>query len=224
MTYYPTLDILKMMAAVLVVAIHCEPFSGVANLLLIDLLAHTAVPIFFITSSFFFYKNQQTNEHLVKSLRRLAILYAVWFVLDIPLTTAIVLTHGTWSEGLSSLAKGLFFGSTFRGSWYIMALMECITVIYFLQKYCPTWLLATIGLLLFGYTAIFNCYPQVELPAPWFNSNNSFMVGFIYVVIGKIFAQNELKISSLSNVAKIALPVFSLVALVELIYVKNVGG
>ena len=50
---FNSIDIAKLVASLLVVAIHTGPVTGLGYTLLIDWLARMAVPFFFVVSAFF---------------------------------------------------------------------------------------------------------------------------------------------------------------------------
>ena len=55
---YHSIDILKVVAALLVVAIHARPFVGKTYPLYISLFSRMAVPVFFVVSAFFFFRKK----------------------------------------------------------------------------------------------------------------------------------------------------------------------
>lgn len=57
---YHSIDILKVVAALLVVAIHARPFVGKTYPLYISLFSRMAVPVFFVVSAFFFFRKSPT--------------------------------------------------------------------------------------------------------------------------------------------------------------------
>lgn len=77
---------MKMIAAIFVVAIHSQPFSGLTEVLVIYLFARIAVPFFFVASAFFFFKKPVEQQNIKGYVRRLAILYIFWFIIELPIT------------------------------------------------------------------------------------------------------------------------------------------
>ena len=59
---YNSIDLMKMIAAIFVVAIHSQPFSGLTEVLVINLLARIAVPFFFGLSPKSLLKNTITYQ------------------------------------------------------------------------------------------------------------------------------------------------------------------
>ena len=92
---YNSIDILKFIASFFVVMIHVSMFSDVnpyLNLFITHGVARLAVPLYFLTSAFFFYKNnmnltgEEQKNSLLKYTKRMAILYVSWFVISLPMT------------------------------------------------------------------------------------------------------------------------------------------
>ena len=72
------IDIAKFLCAILVVAIHTHPLQyGTTLDYYFNCFCRIAVPFFFVSSSYFYYTK---GGQIVKSLRRLLILYMCWFV------------------------------------------------------------------------------------------------------------------------------------------------
>ena len=66
---YPALDITKIVMAILVIIIHRNVFPDkfdFANFMLTDIFCQIAVPFFFITSSFLFFRSVNPHEKSAK--------------------------------------------------------------------------------------------------------------------------------------------------------------
>ncbi len=119
------LDMMKLILSVFVVMIHAEVNIGILQPFL-----RVAVPLFFITSAFFFFKKVDTcttsrerRGVLIRFLKRNMTLYGFWFVVLLPVTLCIRdWFSGSVAEGLMRFLQSFLFNSTFRASWYIMAL------------------------------------------------------------------------------------------------------
>ncbi|MBQ7252769.1 MAG: hypothetical protein IJS32_09250 [Kiritimatiellae bacterium] len=130
----PGLDILKFAMAMLIVAIHAELFKEIGWLYdFVSPLKFSAVPGFFVVSSFLFFRRRETNaKALGHYVKRLALFYAFWFVMLLPVTIGLRKWHAHF-DCLVFLEK-LFLASTFRGSWFIMALMIGVPVVWLARK------------------------------------------------------------------------------------------
>ncbi len=197
------IDIMKLFLSLLVVLIHSEVNIGVFFPFL-----RIAVPIFFITSSYFFFKknciSKNYNRGLFKFLKRNMTLYLSWFVILFPITMYI---RGFFNEGLMSgivkLLQAFFFNSTFRASWYLMALNIgiCISVLIAKKLSAKAHFLITLPIYLIcclftNYYGLaenstslimgYNAYVSVFLSLA-----NSFPVSLMWISIGRLFAENE---------------------------------
>ena len=79
---YDALNIARFIAALLVVAIHTSPIEGNLGYLLCNVIARVAVPFFFVTSGYFFYiKFKENNGYKKIYIKKLVVLYTVWYIL-----------------------------------------------------------------------------------------------------------------------------------------------
>ncbi|MDD7499359.1 MAG: acyltransferase family protein [Sodaliphilus sp.] len=102
---YHSIDILKVVAALLVVAIHARPFVGKTYPLYISLFSRMAVPVFFVVSAFFFFRKKPDTAQLKHYVRRMGWLYAFWFVVEAYFTIDGVFSATTgafWSRSPTS--------------------------------------------------------------------------------------------------------------------------
>lgn len=79
--YYTEIDLIKLLAAIGIVAIH-------TNLPFFDVIGRLGVPFFAIVSSFFFFRKwlsvANKKDMLNKYLRRITYLYLLWQLIYIP--------------------------------------------------------------------------------------------------------------------------------------------
>ncbi|OBZ17324.1 acyltransferase [Bacillus sp. FJAT-26390] len=148
------LDYVKFIAAILVIANHTGPllsYHANADFLISGILTRIAVPIFFMTSGYFFFR-KQTGEQANDSkawlgyMKKIGKLYGIAILLYIPLNVYT----GYFKENFSaySFFKDIVFDGTFYHLWYLPALIIGITITYFLyKKISLTSMLAIAGLL-----------------------------------------------------------------------------
>lgn len=192
---YYGIDIAKVLFCIMVVAIHTMGSFGPYPYLRI------AVPMFFCISSFLFFQRcDGTNdvERLKRFLVRNIKLYSFWFVvLFFP-----TLIFGGWLHGnilanaVKFIAK-IFVGSTFAASWYIPALMVCVSIVYWCSRKVPTWVMIFVTLTVYvfccvasnyrGFLSEDNLLYKLILIYPG-TVYNSFPVGLFWVVLGKCIA------------------------------------
>lgn len=81
-------DVLKYMMALLIVAIHARAFYGEYTSIFFKPLTEIAVPVFFILSSFFYFRKLYYCENIWSNLftylKRIGLLYLLWFCVNIP--------------------------------------------------------------------------------------------------------------------------------------------
>lgn len=170
------------------------------------------MPFFFIASSYFlFYKVDREGADpfgsLINYLKRILIMYGFWFCVTFYITLRedflpFLEEGGTvWQLVLNALK-----GSTFRGSWYLTASIICAIMIFFLSKICkiPNTGLLILGFLIFLPCIFYSSYREVirdtwfyeiygtvkaVVGIPW----NRWPAGFIFMAIGKCFADQRLK-------------------------------
>ena len=132
-------DVAKFVLSVLVVAIHTTLYPNILYPWL-----RLAVPLFFMISAYFLFGKIRkcTDEHarlatMKKFTRRNLALYLFWFIVLIPFTLKI--RYNTWKSNNFFLTcfyvlRSFFFDSTFVASWFIMASVLGMWVVYFVSK------------------------------------------------------------------------------------------
>ncbi|MCM3631059.1 acyltransferase family protein [Paenibacillus glycanilyticus] len=148
------LDWLKFMAAIMVVANHTSPllsYSATADFLVSNLLTRIAVPVFFMTAGYLFFRKLTGNElsdriALRSYMLKIAKLYAIAILLYIPLNVYT----GYFSDSFTvySLLKDIVFDGTFYHLWYLPALIIGLYMVYRMNRVMPMKaMLALAGLL-----------------------------------------------------------------------------
>lgn len=138
---YGGLDIFKMIAAFLVVAIHTSPlasFSAAADFFLTRELARLAVPFFFMVTGYFVLSDRLWGEGkdlrpIWRYLRKTVLLYAAAIILYLP----IGIYAGHYKDLTPFRAiKMLLFDGTFYHLWYFPALILGILILCLLARFC----------------------------------------------------------------------------------------
>lgn len=132
---YNSIDLFKFIAAILVVAIHTHPFGENPDVdYYFTCFCRIAVPFFFITTSFFFFRKAKPD--IKAYTKRLSILYLLWFIIELPLVYYrffVAFDHPLPIQILN-LFRSLFFSNTWAASWYIMASIIAVNIVYFLSR------------------------------------------------------------------------------------------
>lgn len=142
--YYPTIDIVKIICAVLIVFIHASPLetvNGTLNSLLVNYISRIAVPFFFISSGFLLFgktdiKNPDKNT-VKKYLKRILFLYLIWSAVYFPFTLIQIYHSETLPQAwgvLLNWAKNMVVSAGFGFLWYLPATIVAVAIVYFLLK------------------------------------------------------------------------------------------
>ncbi len=209
-SYDAKFDILKFILSFLVVAIHTQLFPSVLYPWL-----RIAVPTFFmITSYFIFGKLKSISDDASRTviIKKFVIrnlkLYLFWFVLLLPLTLYlrrdIYFANGIL-VGLWNFVKNLMFGSTFIASWYIMASVIGVLLIFILSKRIGNKLLLAITSVIYILIALkssyYSLFEQNAVISTIVNIYNtffgdpvlSFPASLFWITCGKCFAEETFK-------------------------------
>lgn len=198
-----TIDLAKFIASILICALHLGIFSDYNHLNIIPhLLSRWGVPFLFICSSYFFYckcdNSKIEKDVLYKYVRRIAMLYIVWLVFNIP----HVVYARLWSKDLLAIRTWLVFiknsilSSTFIGSWYLSSSIFSVLFIYVLSKKLQTKTIMKITFIFYLLCVFSSAYRGV-LPSNiskvllFFLFPLNIFNGCFYFSLGKYIAENR---------------------------------
>lgn len=220
-TVYPALDLLKLIMAVLVVAVHANPLYGIdvpfASRVL-NVLESVSVPFFFVVSSFLCFRGlrpAQFQERIsagscrVRStISKFVWLYFAWFLVYIPIDCL-----GYWLDGVSLIkamvleARGFFLLGEGRLSWplwYLLASVVGFILVYtMLRKGMSSRNILGISFLFllggFGLSLLLKwegAPTAISLPVKIYslmfgNTRNGLFEGFFYIALGMYFGMNS---------------------------------
>lgn len=232
-------DIIKFFLSLMVLAIH----SVLYPMILYPWL-RIAVPIFFMISSKFIFSKlynvseatQATilNKFIIRNLR----LYLCWFVILLPI---IVYTRkdqyfsADFFTNALTILKSILFGSTFVASWFIMATITGVLIIYFLSKLLRkdffVFLFSFFAFCIVTLASSYSCVISDTFISSAINSYTkifdglicSFPAALFWIFIGKLFTEHNMPLKSLSLWALLVL--FSSIALfIEWKFVISLDG
>ncbi|KRN94726.1 acyltransferase family protein [Pediococcus stilesii] len=201
-----TFDVIKAVMAVMITIIHIVSLDelGIIGTYIFPIL-RIAVPLFFMISSYLFFSRinmlktyEERKRYLCKAIRRNLQLYLLWFVILSPITLYI---RGYFEKGLLigllTLVWNFFVGSTFIASWYIMALIIGLTVVFYLTTRFSNLVVFSIGILTYAFCVLTSNYGKLAIMTTfhdlllYWTPYNSFTAGIIWIIAGKIFAENK---------------------------------
>lgn len=211
-TQYYSIDIAKIIMAVLVVAIHRPPFEKETFLFYFGgtIVGGLAVPFFFIASSFLLFSKikenpGKSNEYVKKNLLRLIKLYVIWSVINLPCAFVRRFT-GHYDEITVKLfigevvayIKDFFLDSSFMQLWFLNTLIVSIFIVHLLSKKFSAKTILIISLLLCAVYKTFFLFPSQfpvmnsiinKIPALVSNVLNK---GFVCVALGIYTANTKI--------------------------------
>lgn len=136
---YGGLDRFRMIAAILVIAIHTSPlasFSGNADFFLTRILARIAVPFFFmVTGQFvmtdYLYDNDMASGRLFQYIRKTALVYGLAVMIYVPV--GIYAGHYKGLNIISAI-RMIVFDGTFYHLWYFPACITGVLLVYLMSR------------------------------------------------------------------------------------------
>lgn len=217
MKSYNAIDVMRFVAALLVVSIHTDPFldlSPVFNYFWVSVLARLAVPFFFMTSGFFLAKKLEScatvrskQDYIVSYAKRLLKLYILWSMIYLLFQALIWLVKGDgWAYWGEYIHEFIFEGSYYT-LWYLPALIFASVFAYILFSFFKpeavlviTFILYTIGTLLQSY---FDLFQQKDLLSGYYSlfltTRNGLFFGSFFVSAGMYVATVNHKRTSIRN-------------------------
>lgn len=214
---YYGLDIVKFISAFLVIAIHTAPLLEIserANFIFVQVIARIAVPFFFITSGFLFFRkvdmsrewNDYENIRYLKHyLFRIFRIYALWTIVYLPCNYLILQGDGgiTFASILRYLRDVCFNGSYYH-LWFLPALMFAVFAVYMLHSRFRLKTIMIISLILYLIGMLGNVYGNFLYDIPLISSvfhiytkvfvttRNGLFFGMIYIAMGACVASKTM--------------------------------
>lgn len=211
---YHSIDLMKFIACIFVVAIHTNPFneiSPIINTIICQGIARLAVPLFFISSAFFLFQGDFDKSKVKKYCLRMGELYLFWFLLSLPITIYNRIIISPYPAGITvfRFVRSFFLTSTFSGSWFLTSCIFCAIIYCLLEKlderkrriitiviciasyFLCVFTSAYGGLIdLFGLTPIYTIW-ETLFSKPY----TSILVGLPYFALGRHIVKDDVKCS-----------------------------
>ena len=209
---YASIDIARYVSALLVVCIHTFPFLEISetfNTYFIHTVCRLAVPFFFTTSGFFFFRNydsenEDLNEtRLKKALIRLFRIYLIWTIIYLPYTIFDYTHTGFHIKYLFTYVRDFFLNGSYYHLWFLPALMLADVIVYCLYKkkglnftLLITFILYFVGYLINVYTPIWESIPGVSFFFGFFTktlstARNGIFFGPMFIAIGLLLSRTR---------------------------------
>ena len=186
---YDIFDLVKLIAALMIVALHTDLFPKVLQPWL-----SLAVPLFFIISSYLLFEKinnveeKEKKEVVKKYVLRILKLYLFWFIVLLPYT---VIVRKVWF-GIGKTIYSILFSSTFKASWFLIATIEGTLLIFLLRKKNYKWQLV-LFFIIYALSQIFAGSSNKILM--FFEPEFTICHSLIFILIGKMFADNKINFS-----------------------------
>lgn len=134
---YPDIDVFRIIAALLVIAIHTSPlasYSPYGDFLLTRIAGRAAVPFFFMVSGFFLYDRQEKNlNKLGVFVKKTAVLYGVAILLYLPVN--LYTGYFQRKDMVAQTVKDILIDGTMYHLWYLPAAITGSVICFVCLKY-----------------------------------------------------------------------------------------
>lgn len=193
------LDILKVVMAFLVVALHIFPVSkleGLEGLISYEIasgITRIAVPTFLLISGFLLRNKLNDTTYLWKYIKRILLIYVVWQIIYLP--DLIRCYNLGWFHRFEMILK-LIYG--YWHLWYLLASVVAVGLLYLVRNTSvyTKWALI-ISLLTVGYvfqvliqSDVLHCYLDVQFVYSIIGTTRNFLFfGFPMMLIGSLYEQ-----------------------------------
>lgn len=211
---YALIDLMKFIMAILVIAIHTDPFIAFNQMLgykIWTIITSLAVPFFFLASGFFLeihMTNKQGAGYLGKYLKKIVKLYLIWNIIYMPLSVyGYIAVQSSLKQAVFSYLRGLLFLGEHYNSyvlWYLLSMIYALVFIIFMKKFRirSLWILAIgsfiwgMGCLLTSYVngmlAVNGIYDKILSVFSLIFINGRIFTGFFYIPLGIYIGQKRI--------------------------------
>lgn len=137
-----SIDIFRLVCAVMVVAIHTKPLFDVnyaAGFLVSETFTRMAVPFFFCVSGFYYIKGMMSGKNGIRkdlnTLRSLIVVYCIWSVLYYILYLKQKMVYEIPTDiFITNIIRGFFLVGSYYHLWFFPALIFCILLAMFFNR------------------------------------------------------------------------------------------
>lgn len=201
-----SIDLFKFISAFLVVAIHVYPFldlSATFNTYFLADLCRLAVPFYFVSSGFLFFRKQKAldSQHLMHYEIRVGLLYGCWTLIYIPLILVQLFNSDNFFMALLSWVRDFFLTGSYYHLWFLPALMLGMALLVFMLRKMKTSTVLWITLILYLIGWQFNIFgsfwqtvPLIGTLYDWYTlvfvtARNGIFFAPVYLMMGYLIAQ-----------------------------------
>lgn len=194
MQRYQSVDLLKVLLIVMIVAVHGSflyDYSRIWGHIINNGLFRISVPVFFVINGYFFEAVLRKKE-AIRWSKRIFILYLIWMIFYIPY----------WLDPSNPFRSAIEMTFGFHHLWYISALFGAGIVLYAFRKFSTKALLAVaFGMFLIGlliqYTGQYHVFSNTPIVDRVFGFNfshrNFLFIGFPFLTAGYLIRKEQLE-------------------------------
>ncbi len=208
-----SMDMFRIIAAILIVAVHTFPLVSInetADFVFTHVICRIGVPFFLMITGFFILpKAIEDKNKLIKYLIKIAKIYVICMILYLPVNIYAGQLKGI---GVIDVLKDIFINGTFYHLWYFPALILGMIITYFLAKHFNKKIVGICAIVLyivgvfgdsyFGISSkilvISNIYSGIFAVSEY--TRNGLFYAPMFLFLGYIFNNLELKISKKNNI------------------------
>lgn len=210
------IDLAKFAMAVFVVAIHVRPFSGNLAFLVDDCITRLANPLFFTISSYFLFYGLEKDrvregskkwnvKVLLPFIKRILILYTVWFVLNLPNFKWQIMFDGVKMLPVRFFQAYFLSGPFDTALWFLPALLWGVVLTFWISGMSKPQVAFVVGFLLHLLSLFDGDYHMFVEDVVWFQRlvdvfetiflwlANGFTYGLCYCALGACIAVKNVK-------------------------------
>lgn len=213
-----TLDRFRVIAAILIIAIHTYPFESInenLDFIFTHVICRIGVPFFLMITGFFVLpKALENRKSLINYTIKIAKVYVLCMILYLPVSLyAGKLNHLSAVQ----ILKDVFLNGTFYHLWYFPALIFGIWIVYFLLKHCNKKVVGVCVLLLYMIGLFGDSYFGISekwiVTSTFYNgifsifdyTRNGLFYAPIFLSLGYMFNQVKWNLSKQMNLTYILL-------------------
>lgn len=234
---YNGIDVVKLLMALCVVAIHLTPFAMFGenvSFLLDKILTRAAVPFFFCSSGFFLkMKLDRTTSdaefklQVIKFVKRILFMYIIWTIIYMP---CIIFWFKTNNETILSFVQKCIFDGSYLHLWYLPSVMVAGVIAAFLVKRIGTVkslviaiVLYVIGLLDTSYYGLIKNFVLQNFVRVYdkifITTRNGVFFGLVFILLGFLAYETRQKLSK-----SMLLLIVSIIGLfMEMYFLRDLG-
>ena len=237
---YKIIDIFKFLFAIGVVAIHCQVFNNanIVSWITLHSVLRLAVPFFFCTSGFFFYKSLEQKKDVKKTtysfLKRISIPFVFWTVLNFPIAVYEYynLGYGSLRIILSILKRLIFY--PWASMWFLSSLIMAVVLVIPFYKKNKLKNAIIIGMIMYLIASLFNTYyfliegTSIQSIVDFIlkvisSAKNGFTEGLYFLSVGMYISSLETKNKINYNFNSYLSILFYALLIIEILLTKNVS-